>query len=176
MSLGPTTSVSSNRLSQSLRTPLEETRKTEAQAPVTPSTATAGTEGAPFTPAVDPAIQVGAREATKGAEDAIRSRLDQIMEGPAGGAAPRRGLGGNSLEGEQFVNKRTGRGRRTAGVETGVQQQLARAASDAPTPATTLQDPFEMAGKRTTSGTRMGSIDTDGIPGLPGGKPPTGFA
>jgi hypothetical protein len=174
MSLGPTNNVSANRLSQTLRTQqMQETSRVEAQQPTTPSTELHG--DAPVTPAVDPAIQAGAREATKGAEDAIRSRLEQIMEGPAGGPAPRRGLGASPLEGEQFVNRRTGKGRRTAANDTGVERpQLARQATDVQT--SELPGSFEMAGKRTTSGTRLGSNETAPLPGLPGGEPPTGIA
>lgn len=167
MSLGPVSNnTSTSRLNQTQR--LQETQKSEAPAASTPATAAEGIERT----AVDPSIQAGAREATKGIEDAIKGRLEQATDGAAGGSAPRRGL--NSLEGEQFVGRRTGKGRRTAAAETGVDKpQLARASGDAPS---VQEQSIQLAGKRTTSGTRVGHNDSEETPPLPGMPPQTEFA
>jgi hypothetical protein len=167
MSLGPV-NTNANRLSQLRATEIQRT-ESPTTTPASTTTPAAEVERAP----VDPTIQSGARETQRGVEDAIRGRLEQIMEGAPGGAgAPRRGLGGsNPLDGEQFVNKRTGRGRRTAANEEGVDrsQMLARAeghpaASEAQRAA---EQNIELAGRRTGSGTRIGLGDETPIPGMP---------
>lgn len=166
MSLGPVNSTA-NRLSQLRAT---ETQRPEAATatPASTTTSAAETERVP----VDPAIQSGAREAQRGVEDAIKGRLEQIMEGSTGGNAPRRGLGGSSpLEGEQFVNKRTGRGRRTATNEQGAAQGPMLSRANGQTGTSEVQNAteqsFELAGKRTGSGTRIGLGDATPLPGMP---------
>ena len=93
------------------------------------------------------------------------------MEGGSTGSAPRRGLGGPSLEGEQFVNKRTGKGRRTAMNDDGADKSQMLARADGQTGTSDVQSAAEqsiqLAGKRTGSGTRIGLGDDAPIPGMP---------
>jgi hypothetical protein len=168
MTLGPVNN-NSNRLSQLRQT---EIQRTEAQTSTSATTPSATTPAAEIERApVDPTIQSGARETQRGVEDAIKGRLEQIMEGTTGGSAPRRGLGGGSLEGEQFVNKRTGRGRRTAQNDDGADKSQMLARADGQTGTSEVQNAAEqsiqLAGKRTGSGTRIGLGDDTPIPGMP---------
>jgi len=167
MSLGPVNNNSiANRLSQLRQTEIQRTETTSSPTATTTTPAAEIERGA-----VDPTIQSGARETQRGIEDAIKGRLEQIMESGSTGSAPRRGLGGPSLEGEQFVNKRTGKGRRTAMNDDGADKSQMLARADGQTGTSDVQSAAEqsiqLAGKRTGSGTRIGLGDDAPIPGMP---------
>ena len=163
MSLGPVNSTAS-RLAQTRQTGIE---RAEPTSPTTTQTTAPVAE--PERSTVDPAIQSGARETQRGVEDAIKSRLEQTLDGGSTGT-PRRGLGGGSLEGEQLVNKRTGRVRRTAMGEDGADKRPLARASGQPAQSEVqgaAERAFDLAGKRTSSGTRVGLGDDTPIPGTP---------
>ena len=121
-----------------------------------------------------PEAQAESRAAARGSEDAIRARLQQTQEAPTSTDAPRRGLGGGSdLDGMQLVNKRSGKGRRTAmNDEGGIEKPSTATASrgestTAPSAPSAIEDSFQLAGKRSGKGTRVGTNDTPALPGTP---------
>jgi len=178
MSLGPTNNASSanqTRLTQTLRTQMEQTERLDRSKPADVQTLPSEQMEAQRVTA-SPEAQAESRATAKGSEDAIKARLQQTQEAPTSTDAPKRGLGngGSDLDGQLFVGKRSGKGRRTA-MNEGTEKPSTMLARTGDTPATdaTGESPILMAGKRTGRGTRVGTNDT---PPLPGSPPTTEFA
>jgi hypothetical protein len=176
MSLGPTDTAANalhNRLSQTQRTQLEQTERTERAQPAAAQALPSEQVEAQRVTA-SPEAQAESRAAARGSEDAIRARLQQTQEAPTSTDAPRRGLGGGSdLDGMQLVNKRSGKGRRTAmNDEGGIERPSTATASrgesaNTPNAPSAIEDSFQLAGKRSGKGTRVGNNDTLPVPGTP---------
>jgi hypothetical protein len=179
MSLGPTNNASSanqTRLTQTLRTQMEQTERLDRSKPADAQALPSEQMDAQRVTA-SPEAQAESRAGAKGTEDAIKARLQQTQDAPTSTDAPKRGLGngGSDLDGQLFVNKRSGKGRRTAmneGSET-PSAKMANRSGDTPATDTVGESPILMAGKRTGRGTRVGTADT---PPMPGSIPTTDIA
>jgi len=180
MSLGPTNNISR-------QSSVSQTRAVETAAPAAPTTAPAevAAEAEAQRVAPDADIQAGARLASRGAEEAVRARLQtEAPAAPASTDAPRRGLG---LEGQEFAGKRSASGRRTA-ENTAAPAPGAPSVQMASLPAdgglgtssaaapSAENAPFE-AGKRSTKGRRVGEAEVQerpmlaNTPGAPDAEP-----
>jgi len=169
MSLGPTNNISR-------QSSIQQTRAIEQQAPTAPAAATPDVAAEPEAQRIAPdaATQAGARVASRGAEEAVRARVQaDPAAAPASTDAPRRGLG---IDGQEFAGKRSASGRRTAentaAPAPGAPAQLMAALPpngglDSPSAAAPSAEnsPFE-AGKRSTRGRRVGEAEVQDRPML----------
>ncbi len=163
MSLGPTNNNTSRvdqnrRVQEQMRVETQRAKPEAAQALPSEQAQTQRVEASPET-------QEATRAAVKGQEDAVRANMLATPEASTSSSkdAPRRGL-----EGQEFVGKRSGKGRRTAEVQSEERMQLASlppadqvmGASNSAPSSDHLQDE---AGKRSGRGTRTGELNTDQV-------------
>jgi hypothetical protein len=162
MSLGPTTNNTS-RVDQNRR--IQEMRTETQRAKPEPTAALPSEQAQTQRVDASPELQEATRAAVKGQEDAVRAQMLTNPEASPSSSkdAPRRGL-----EGQEFVGKRSGKGRRTAEVQSEERMMMASlppadqimgTGPSAPT-ADGLQ---EEAGKRSGRGTRVGEVDTQEV-------------
>jgi hypothetical protein len=167
MSLGPTTNKPTSTVDQNRR--VQEQMRAETQrAKPEPAAALPAEQAQIQRVDATPELQEATRATVKGQEDAVRARIQATPEASSTNPAdaPRRGL-----EGQEFVGKRSGKGRRTAAAEVPEEARMQLASlppadqvmgtTGTGQPAgETLQDE---AGKRSGRGTRVGELNTDQV-------------